>query len=135
MREPGLIKRIAPSPRQAEEQLEKARMLLAEAKGNVGDERPNTAIMAGYAAMFDAARALLFRDGYREKSHACVARYLEVRYSKQIDSSFIHLLDHYRLRRHKVMYSGEYYPTTEEAKNLVGFAEKFIGLVEHLTKK
>ncbi len=128
----GLIRRIAPSPRQAEEQLGKAKTLLGEAKGDVGDERPNTAIIAGYAAMFDAGRALLFRDGYREKSHACVARYLEVNYPKRIGSSFIHLLDQYRVKRHKVMYSGDYYPTTEEARNLVNFAEEFIVLVGKL---
>ena len=131
----GLIRRIAPSPLQAGEQLEKARTLLAEAKGDVKDERPNTAIIAGYAAMFDAGRALLFRDGYREKSHACVARYLEANYSKQIESSFIHLLDQYRVKRHKVMYSGDYYPTVKEAKNLVEFAEEFIELVGKLFEK
>ncbi|MCD6522167.1 MAG: HEPN domain-containing protein [Candidatus Diapherotrites archaeon] len=132
--EEGLIKRIAPSPRQAEEQLNKARALLEEAKGDVKDNRPNNAIIGGYAAMFDAARAVLFRDGYIEKSHACVARYLEVKYPS-IDSSYIHLLDQYRIRRHKVMYSGDYFPTIKEARNLVEFAEDFIELVEKLLKK
>lgn len=133
--EKGLIKRIAPSPRQGEKQLNKARALLEEARGDVKDNRPNNAIIGGYAAMFDAARAVLFRDGYTEKSHACVARYLEAKYPKQIDSSYIHLLDQYRVRRHKVMYSGDYFPTIKEAKNLVEFAEEFIELVEKMLAK
>ena len=128
----GLLRKIAPSITQAEDQMEKAKVLLEEAKSSVKNKHPNTAVMAGYAAMFDAGRALLFKDGYRERSHACVARYLETNYSEKIDEDFIYLLDQYRDKRHKVMYSSDYYPTIEEARNLVDFAERFIEKIEKI---
>ncbi|MCP8321946.1 MAG: HEPN domain-containing protein, partial [archaeon] len=37
-------------------------------------------IIASYNTVFHAARALLFKDGIKEKSHWAVARYLEYEY-------------------------------------------------------
>ncbi len=130
----GLLRKIAPSITQAREQLEKAKILLEEAQDSFDMENYNSAVMAGYAAMFDSARAILFKDGYREKSHACVARYLEVNYANKIDSEIINLLDQYREQRHKVMYAVDFYPTEEETKNLLDFADKFIKKAEEILK-
>ncbi len=121
----GLIKRIAPSEQQAKEQMKKAKILLTEAKNNIETKNPNSAVMAGYSAALDSARALLFRDGWREKSHACVARYIEAKYSAEF-GDLIYLLDEYRDQRHRTMYSGDYYPTIDEAKKIVSFADKFV---------
>ena len=44
--------------------------------------RFSSSILASYMVMFHAARTILFFDGFREKSHACVARYLEEKYVK-----------------------------------------------------
>lgn len=130
--EQGLLRKIAPSITQAREQLGKAKILLEEAKESLEIENLNSAVMAGYAAMFDAARAILFKDGYREKSHACVARYLEEKYSQKLDTEIINLLDEYRDKRHKVMYAIDFYPTREEAENLIKFAEQFIEIAKNI---
>ncbi|MFH0818071.1 MAG: HEPN domain-containing protein [Candidatus Micrarchaeota archaeon] len=127
----GLLKRIPPSKRQAEEQMKKAKVLLDEAKRDLKADAPNSAVMASYAAVLDASRALLFKDGYREKSHACVTRYLEFKYKKEL-GAYIDLLDEYRDKRHKTQYSGEYYPTAQEATRMVSFAEEFLPKVEKL---
>lgn len=130
--EKGLLRKIPPSRRQAEEQIKKSAVLLEEAKKAIGTESPNSAVICAYSSMLDAARALLFRDGYREKSHACVARYLEVKYTKEIGLSLIEMFDEYRDKRHKTMYSGDYYPTMDEAKRVVSFAEEFLSKVKTL---
>jgi len=130
--ERGLIKETAPSIVEAKAQMEKANVMLDEARGAVENQSPNSAVLCGYAACFDGARALLFKDGYRERSHACVARYLEANYSNKLGTSFVHLLDGYREQRHKVSYSSEYYPTLDEAKNLVDFAGEFLEKIETL---
>ncbi|MFH1448244.1 MAG: HEPN domain-containing protein [Candidatus Micrarchaeota archaeon] len=132
--EKRLLKRIPPSKRQAEDQMKKALVLLGEAKKSLKSNSPNTAVMSAYASIHDAGRAILFRDGYREKSHACVARYLEAKYLKEIGFSRIDLLDEYRDKRHKTQYSGDYYPTLREAKLVVSFAEDFISKLEKLLK-
>lgn len=128
----GLLRRMAPSITQAQEQLGKARVLLEEAKKSMKTESPNSAVMAAYASALDAGRALLFRDGYREKSHACVVRYLEAKYAREIGSSVILLFDEYRDKRHKTMYSGDYYPTMEEAKRIVLFSEELVNKIAKL---
>ncbi|MBD3397517.1 HEPN domain-containing protein [Candidatus Micrarchaeota archaeon] len=115
--------------------MEKAQVMLEEAEKAAKGGSPNSAVLAGYAAMFDGARALLFKDGYRERSHACVARYLEANYSEKLGGSFVDLLDEYREKRHKVSYSSEYYPTVEEAKNLLEFAGKFLEKIEKLVEE
>ena len=128
--EQGMIRKIAPSIVQARSQMEKAQVMLGEAQKAAKGGSPNSAVLAGYAAMFDGARALLFKDGYRERSHACVARYLEANYSEKMGQSFVDLLDEYREKRHKVSYSSEYYPTLDEARNMVEFAGKFLEKIE-----
>ncbi len=131
----GLLKQIAPSDLQAEEQFKKANVLLEEAQAALKAELPNTATMGAYSAALDASRALLFRDGWRERSHACTARYLEENYLNEIGADDIALLDHYRDARHKTMYSSEYYPTKEEAARVVKFAEGFILKIGKMRKK
>ncbi len=131
----GLLRKIAPSKIQSDEQLKKAGVLLAEAKIALENDSPNSAVIGGYSAMLDAARAVLFRDGWREKSHACVASYLRAKYVKEIGVSTIDLFDEYRDKRHKTMYSGDYYPDTEEAERVVEFAEEFLQKIEALMKQ
>ena len=131
----GLLRRIPPSARQAEEQMKKSHVLLEEAKKSLRAGAPNSAFISAYASALDAARAVLFNDGYREKSHACVARYLEAKYSKALGASLIDLFDQYRDKRHKTMYSGVYYPTVEEAKRVILFAEEFTSRIRDLLKR
>ncbi|MFH1199783.1 MAG: HEPN domain-containing protein [Candidatus Micrarchaeota archaeon] len=133
MRE-GLLRRMPPSKKEAEDQLQKAAVLLDEAKAALAANLPNSAMMTAYTSVLDAGRALLFRDGYREKSHACVGRYLEAKYSREIGKTDIYLFDEYRDRRHKTLYSGDYYPTITEAKRVVSFAQGFIEKVRALLK-
>ncbi len=130
----GLLRKIAPSIQQANEQLEKAQVLLVEAKKSLTVENPNSAVMAAYTAALDAGRALLFKDGWRERSHACVARYLEYAYKKEM-GELIYLLDEYREQRHKTTYAGSYYATMDEARKIVGFAEKFLAKTEQILRK
>lgn len=128
----GLIKEIPSSPTEAKNQIGKASVLIEEAKSCLKNDDINAAVMTAYAALFDAARAVLFKDGYRERSHVCVVRYLEAKYTKQLGEDNIVLLDEYREKRHKVVYDSDYYSTEEEAKNIVSFAEKFIAKIKRL---
>jgi uncharacterized protein (UPF0332 family) len=124
--EKRLLVKVIPDTNKALKNIEKARTLLNEAKANLSDGRLNSAVVMTYAAMFDAARAVLFKEGYREKSHYCVARYLEEKHGKKLGEDLINLLDEYRESRHRVLYGAEYYPTTEEASEMMEFAEQFI---------
>jgi uncharacterized protein (UPF0332 family) len=70
--------------------------------------------------MFHTARAILIRDGFREKRHYCVARYLEEKYvkTKKLER-WIALLDHYRDLRQQDQYHVSFFATEEEAKRIM----------------
>lgn len=87
-------------------------------------------------AMFHAARSILFFDGYREKSHACIARYLEEKYvkSQKLDIKWVELLDHSREIRHDDQYNLSFFSTEEEAENALQSAKAFLNEIENLFK-
>ncbi|MBI1973374.1 HEPN domain-containing protein [Candidatus Micrarchaeota archaeon] len=111
--------------------LEKAEEFLSHAIANFSEERASLAIVAGYLAMFNAARAVLFKDGWREKSHACVARYLEAKH-KEIPQEFIDALDKFRERRQDVQYNPRFRPTEQDVSEFLQSAKEFIKLVKKL---
>ena len=84
--------------------------------------------------MFNSERAILFLDGYREKSHACVARYLEEQYvnKKKLEKKWVELLDHHREIRHNDQYDLSFYSSEEEAKEALESAGQFLKRMKQL---
>jgi uncharacterized protein (UPF0332 family) len=78
--EKGLLRKIPASEDNAIRSINKAESWLKEAEKSFQGEAYDSSVLSSYLAMFHSARAILFLDGYREKSHACVARYLEEQY-------------------------------------------------------
>jgi uncharacterized protein (UPF0332 family) len=79
--------------------------------------------------MFSAGRAILYKDGIQEKSHYCLAKYLEEEYAKRgkLDMEIITLLHSFREERHAIMYGFEEVEVREkEAKEAISTAEKFL---------
>jgi uncharacterized protein (UPF0332 family) len=109
--------------------MEKAEHLFGQAKNDFANGSFDSALVIAYSSAFNAARAVLFRDGYREKSHECVIRYLEAK-RPEIDLDLIALFDKYRTSRHGVLYDVRYSATKEEAKEALDFAEQFIRAIE-----
>ena len=84
-------------------------------------------------AMFHAAWAILFRDGIREKSHYCIARYLE----KYVDDGLLEeewvvLLDRIREVRHQDQYTLYHHTTEEEADSVLKSAKQFVQRIKKL---
>lgn len=128
----GLLRKATPSPEQAKAGLGKAKILLTEAKADLKDRRFNSSLMTAYAAILNAGRAVLFKDGFREKSHFCVARYLEAKHKDRFPKDCILLLDHFRESRHEVQYESSYLADEVSAKQIIEFADVFISSVEKL---
>jgi uncharacterized protein (UPF0332 family) len=123
--EKGLIQKAPYSDTLVRESMEKAEELLGEAEQNLKTRTYNSVAVLAYSAAFNAARAMLYRDGYREKSHECVIRYLEAKH-REIPSDLIALLDKYRVTRHGVLYDVRYTATGQEAREATEFAQEFI---------
>jgi len=132
----GLLKRIPPSKDKAVQSFKKSHEWLKETENSLKGEAFGAAILASYTAMFHAARAILFFDGFREKSHACVGRYLEERYAKtgKLDKKWVELLDHSRGIRHNDQYDLSFFSTREEAGNALESAREFVSSMEVLFK-
>ncbi|NJF24985.1 HEPN domain-containing protein [Thermococcus sp. Bubb.Bath] len=114
--------------------IKRAEEWLEEAKRNEEFGSYRTSLMASYLAMFHAARAVLFRDGWREKSHYCVARYIEEFYAKtgKLEGYWVELLDRMRELRHEDQYDVPYAPEPEEVGEALKVAEEFIGVIKSL---
>jgi uncharacterized protein (UPF0332 family) len=78
--------------------------------------------------MFHSARALLYLDGYREKSHYCIARYLEEKYVKEghLEEKWVELLDHHRELRHLSQYNVSFLTSRDEAENALETSKSFV---------
>ena len=132
----GLLRRIPPSKDKAVQSFKKAHDWLKESEGSLKAEAYGSAILASYMAMFHSARSILFLDGFREKSHACVARYLEEKYVKagKLDKKWVELLDHSREIRHNDQYDLSFFSTKEEADEALQSAKDFLSSMEGLFK-
>lgn len=113
-----------------------AREWLSEAKKNMAVEAYKSAISSMYLSMFHSARAILFRDGVREKSHYCVGIYLE-KYVAQgvLEEDWVSIFDRMRSVRHTDQYSYQVHPSKEEVESGIDIAEKFIARMEELLNK
>ncbi len=130
----GLIRKYTPSKEQALASLNKAKTLLAEAEGDLQDKRYNSAMLVGYVSILNASRAVLFKDGYREKSHVCIVRYIEAKYKNKLPEGHIKLLDHYRETRHEIQYGTEQFAEEQGAREIVEFAKKYMKIIEGIIK-
>ena len=132
--EKGLLKKLPASKDNAIRSINKAKSWLKEAEKSFQGEAYDSSVLSSYLAMFHSARAILFLDGYREKSHACVARYLEEQYvsKKKLEKKWVELLDHHREIRHNDQYDLSFYSSDEEAKEAFESAEQFLQRMKHL---
>jgi len=132
----GLLKEIQPSAENAKQSLATAKGWLGEAERNKEAQAYSSCVLSAYTAMFHAARAVLFRDGFRERSHACVARYLEAKYVRNglLEENWVNLLDRCRDMRHEDQYGiikGHYDAEAEEA---IDTATAFVARMEKLLR-
>jgi len=133
----SLIRRTLPSREKSSRSIAKAKRWLEEAEKNFNFGLFDSCLVNCYSAMFHAARAVLFKDGFREKSHYCVARYLEERYANlgKLSHIVVDLLDRMRSLRHEDLYELDFFATKEDAEEAVENAKIVIEKLEKLIEK
>src|SRR3989338_4838926 len=131
------FRRIPPSKEKAERSIRAAQKWLEEADTNFKSKAFNSSVMSSFLVMFHSSRAILFFDGFREKSHYCIARYLEEKYvkNKLLDNKYVNLLDHYRELRHNSQYDLSFFASKEEAKNMLDCSKEFVDQIINLLEK
>lgn len=103
-----------------------ARSDLADAKAGYENERYKWSTIQAYYAMFHAARALVFSEGYREKSHYCLAVALRALFvdNKRIDAQSVRDFLNAMNLREAADYESDFSQTGAEA--VIASADKFI---------
>ncbi|MDD1720219.1 MAG: HEPN domain-containing protein, partial [Methanoregulaceae archaeon] len=90
----GNLRNVTPSEGKAIESLEVARAYLQEARQVLPAGNPRLATSGVYMAWSHAARAVLLRDGVRERTHYCVEQYLSTYVvSGKLDPKWVTMLE------------------------------------------
>ncbi|MBS3069463.1 HEPN domain-containing protein [Candidatus Micrarchaeota archaeon] len=133
--EKGLLKREMPDALKARSSLKMGKHKLEIAKKEMEHKIYESALINAYTCMFHCARALLYRDGYKERSHFAVGVYVNERYLGKIERKYLNELNALRVVRHGLMYGLEEEDAKEcaqKAKEAVETAEGFLKAVEKL---
>lgn len=133
--EKRLLRRGRPDRLKSVKALEMAAKALEEAEKLREHEFYEQTIVYSYTSMFQASRALLFRDGIFEKSHYCVIEYLKQQYvkSNMLDQIHVHWLDTYRIERHETLYGLDHIEIGEcDASTAIESARTFLEIIKKL---
>lgn len=128
----NLIRRDENAIERVEKSLEISFRFLKSARKNLEIEEYEMAEIAAYNAIFHAARALLFKKGYVERSHFCLIIALRHLYKDNLEIiDYLNAFDRIRLSRHNIQYGGV---TTDrnEAEYVMNFAREFSDVVKNL---
>lgn len=119
----GLLRKTKPSKQYAVKSLETSLNYIQNAKDNLKMKNNNLVIFCSYTAMFHSARAILFKDGIKERSHLCIVSYIRETHPKLRRLS--NQLDAYRRTRHNTLYALDFLISDYESKQAIEDAEEF----------
>jgi uncharacterized protein (UPF0332 family) len=131
-----LLTNTSPSTGLARKSLKQAELFLTDAGDLIKTGKERMAIIALYNAFFHTARALLFKDGIKERSHFCIARYMEEKYVHKnlLNANFLNYLDTLRDARHDTQYSLDITGIEIDLGAAIGICGEFMKAVEGLIK-
>lgn len=129
----GLLMKIHPDSEKARRSLETADHKIVLSKKEMSAKIYEGAMISSYASMFHSARALLFRDGVKERSHYAIYVYLKEKYREKIGDALLNEFSALRLQRHEILYGfsdeGEKI-RKDDAENILSAAKKFLSAIK-----
>lgn len=125
----GLIRPQTSVEERSTGSLKTARRFLRSARRTEEIQESEMTVIAAYNAIFHAARALLFRKGYVEKSHYCLFQALTELYEDPELLREVAKADKIRMSRHQLQYDGAE-ADEEEASHVLDTAQEFLDKAE-----
>lgn len=127
----GLIKRSSDAQQRIKQSVALGDGFLKSARKNFEISEYVVCELIAYNALFHYARALLFKQGYIERSHACL--FITLKRFYPAERALFERADRIRIERHNLQYSG--LNTNKESAAFVlnfvkEFSEKTGGLLE-----
>ena len=132
--EKGLLKRMPRNWDIVEKTLEMAESDLLESESSFKSESYVWSSVQAYTSMLNLARAILFSDGIKEKSHYCTVEYLRYHYYDHY-GDLINKLDILRRERHLSLYDSRDHVTTEKVLERIGWCKEFLKMTQELLEK
>ncbi len=136
--ENGMLKKCPSDKNKALLSLKLAKENLKDAEIQLDNGLLKWAFIAAYTSTFHAARALLYRDGVKERSHYCLWIYLKEKYRNVIEAKYINELNLLREQRHRILYGDADLRSKEvesaEAESALAVAGGFLQTIEKLIK-
>lgn len=125
LKERRLVK-IKPSNKIIQKELESAEYDLERARNSFNEEDFKWAAVQSYYSMFHAAKALVLKKGYREKSHFCLIIALKELYvsENRLRVEMVENLELCMNLRHEADYGLTYHQ--ESAETAIKYAEEFL---------
>ena len=120
----GLLRKEKPDEKKALNSLETAETYIVKAHHTLKSRDFDLTIFCAYTSMFHASRALLFKNGIKERSHVCLIEYVRQNYPELFDD--MNLLDTYRKSRHTAIYALDFIITEEQAKEAIKDAKQML---------
>lgn len=121
-----LLKKIPPDLDKVNASIAVAQSKFDKAKELLNASFFDEAVLTAYTSMFHAARAVLYRDGFQERSYYAVYVYLKEKYSNKISKVLLNVFSNYQKERHNILYGFDAQPDEEEATGAVFYASDFI---------
>jgi uncharacterized protein (UPF0332 family) len=132
----GLLRKVEPSKTKSIQSIQESEKWIKESIKNLDSGAYNSAQLSIYLIFFHAARAVLFRDGVREKSHYCIVIYLESYTTNNLlEESWVVLFDQMRRARHSQQYNFQPEPIEDEIISNLKSAEKFNKRIKKLLEE
>ncbi|TET90590.1 MAG: HEPN domain-containing protein [Methanomassiliicoccales archaeon] len=124
----GFLKRVRSDMENAQRSLRIQKECHQDALKNNEIECYRVVLILCYTSMFHASRAVLYRDGVKERSHICIPIYFRAKYP-ELDR-YANILDSYRELRHGVFYRVGTTVDKREAEESLVSAKEFLAQIE-----
>jgi len=123
------LTKIKPSKEMIQKEVESAEYDLERARNSLGEEDFKWAVVQSYYSMFHAAKAIVLKRGYREKSHFCLIVALRELYVKEdrLNAEMVENLELCKSLRHEADYGLTYHQ--ESAETALKYAKEFLNEV------
>ena len=132
--EKGLLKKTEKNRRIALQDVNQAEFFLNEAFDLINLNKKEMTAIALYNSVFHSARALLYLNGIKEKSHYCMQKYLEEISSEKkiLSSEELSLFDLLRGIRQEVQYNAVKIRFEEDFNELYNKSEDFLEKIKKI---
>lgn len=132
------IRKTRPDCKLAVSSLMRAKRDIDTAGTLISHGKLDWSLAVSYNAMLQAARALMFSQGYipsSKEGHVAVVKFLQASLGAEISERMVMVLNGMRKKRHRVIYEEMDIVSGDEAEQALKWAEEFVDEIDGTIRK